>query len=555
MSDLRLLKISQILLISALVAGVLIVTPYSSIDPINLPKMSLIGTFSFLFLGISLIRRSAINSLNIKLFFFTLVAFVVNSTIVLFFSGRNLVESFYGIGGRNTGYLTYFSLALLMYFASSVVTENFLKQFQISFLTLGIFLLIYGFVQYFGYEPFPYISAYANNVIGTFGNPNFHGAFLGIFGSFVLPLLFDKQLSLMKRVALFSVIVLVILGIVTTKAWQGFFSLAIGSGVALLIILFRFGYRRISAVIAGFGLLIAIFVAAALFNFGPLAEILAKNSLVARRIYWEAAVRILMEHPLFGVGWDGFGDWFRRGRSEIAASQNGGFISDSAHSVPLDIGSGGGFPLLVIYLAIVILIGLRITQAVLKRSNLSFTFVGISAAWVAYQAQSFISINQIGLATIGWTFSGLIIGYSTLRDPEDSKKSESKVREVKKFSFSVFVVPFIFLIIGLMVSLPPINAANKFHNALRSSDARQIKEGAFLAPLDIRRMILASNILERNNYHEEAKKIMVETTKSFPDSFEAWSFFRTLSKTSPEEKVIIDSELLRLDPNRLIKTE
>lgn len=555
MTDLRLLRISQVLLISAFGAGILVVTPYSSIDPINLPKMSLLGTFAFLFLGISSLRRKAINSSIDKLFLFSLVAFVVNSTLVLFFSGRNLIESFYGIGGRNTGYLTYFSLALLMYFASSVVTENFLKHFQDSFLALGIFLLIYGFVQYFGYEPFPYISAYANNVIGTFGNPNFHGAFLGIFGSFVFPLLFEKQSSLIKRVALFSVTIFVILGIITTKAWQGFFSLAIGSGVALLIIIFRLGYRRVSAAIVGCGILFVIVLSAALFNSGPLADILAKNSLVARRIYWETAVKILVEHPLFGVGWDGFGDWFRRGRSEIAATQNGGFISDSAHSVPLDIGSGGGFPLLVIYLAIVILVGFRITQIVLKRSNLSFTFIGISAAWVSYQAQSLISINQIGLATIGWTLSGLIIGYFTISDPGPIKKSESNAKQVSKLPASVFVVPFIFFIIGSVVSLPPINAANKFHNALRSSDARQIEEGAYLVPLDIRRMILAANILERNNFHEQAEKILIETTKHFPDSFDAWSFYRTLSKISPKDKATIDIELLRLDPNRVNTTK
>jgi hypothetical protein len=77
----------------------------------------------------------------------------------------------------------------------------------------------------------------------------------------------------------------------------------------------------------------------------------------------------------------------------------------------LDISTAGGFPLLIVYLAI---LGLTVKAAfklLLRTQSFDAPLAGIVGAWFAYVAQSLISINQIGLAVWGWVFSGAIIGY------------------------------------------------------------------------------------------------------------------------------------------------
>ena len=69
-----------------------------------------------------------------------------------------------------------------------------------------------------------------------------------------------------------------------------------------------------------------------------MAEVIYKSSLQARSFYWEAALNMMQDQPLFGVGMDGFGDWYRRSRTQEIADFNAGITADTAHSIPLDIG-------------------------------------------------------------------------------------------------------------------------------------------------------------------------------------------------------------------------
>jgi hypothetical protein len=90
----------------------------------------------------------------------------------------------------------------------------------------------------------------------------------------------------------------------------------------------------------------------------------------------------------------------------------------------LDFSSNGGFPLVLIYLTLMVLVVISAVK-LLKRSNgFDPAVAGLIAVWIAYQAQSIISLNQLGLAVWGWIISGLIIGYEINTRPE--KKSGRK---------------------------------------------------------------------------------------------------------------------------------
>ena len=76
------------------------------------------------------------------------------------------------------------------------------------------------------------------------------------------------------------------------------------------------------------------------FQIGPLSDLIYKGSMSARLYYWDTAIRIWSDFPITGVGLDQYGDWLRVYRSTEEMQRN--LTADSAHSVYLDILSGGG---------------------------------------------------------------------------------------------------------------------------------------------------------------------------------------------------------------------
>jgi len=531
---------------------VLVVAPYWVMDPINLPKMALVGCLSFLSVGLILPLLSQTLFRARRVLFLIIALWVLDLFLIHLFSGRGFELSLYGISGRNTGVLTYLAFALILFSSSVVSDETFLGKFQKMFMILGLTLTSYGLIQHLGYEPFPYISAYENSVIGTFGNPNFQSAFLGIVGSFLFVTLLDGRLGKGWRIFSVSLLFFVVAGIRLTNSWQGFFNLAAGVGVAIVLILYKLNQKRIANLMLMLGLILFTLVALAMLNLGPLSTVIAKSTLVARRVYWEAASNILVQNPIFGVGLDGFGDWFRRGRTVTAAEVNGNLIADSAHSVPLDIASGGGFPLLLLYLALIGLTLFSIIKVTRDSEKNSYLFISLSAAWISYQAQSFISINQIGIGVIGWILMGLIIGYAypTIRSFNgQGRTSKSDSKSTNKSSIKLYVPGLISLSIGALIYLPPYVAASKFYEGLKTSDARVINSNAYLTPLDLRRMMVAADILERNKFFKESIEITKAANKAFPDSFDTWGLLAQLTLATDSDKLQSQKEQLRLDPN------
>jgi O-antigen ligase len=550
-------SLSEFVLFSALGLVVLVVTPYSVIDAVNLPKLSILGIYGFLALGVIGFTISRVHLRRNRTIIQIVILFIFDLALILVNSGRNITEGFYGIFGRNTGILAYFSFALLMLLAVFSSTRYLLSHFRYILLSLGTILTIYGYVQYFGLDPFPFENTSASQVFGTFGNSNFQSSFLGIFAAYFFVFCYAPQVSKWIRVIGFVVIISSLIGIYQTQSWQGYFNFSIGAFVSLILFVSVLKKKILTTFLISMGFICTFLLGLGLLNLGPLSGLLVKSSLVARRIYWDTAIRITVDRPIFGVGLDGYGDWFRRGRSAESASTNGNFLSDTAHSVPLDIASGGGLPLFLLYLLIILVTISAIVRVVRTHKEIDLNFIALCSGWVAYQAQSLISINQLGLGVIGWIMAGLIIGYEkkleSNNDSDFKPRLENKAKSiytkanVKSNHWRTFVL-LVSLIIGVAVSIPPFTSAAKFYNGLGSSDARIVNTNAYLRPLEQRRMIISANILERNKFHKESLAIARKVTQSFPDSFEAWTFLNTLTYATDEDRVAAARALRRLNP-------
>ena len=187
-----------------------------------------------------------------------------------------------------------------------------------------------------------------------------------------------------------------------------------------------------------------------------------------------------------------------------------------------------------------------------RNTEFDVVFATIVAAWVAYQAQSLISINQLGLGVWGWSLSGLIIGYELNTRPEviegNPKSAPRGKASVQKISALAVITTFIATTTGIAVALPPYVAANKFYVALQSGDAEVIQPAAYLKPYDRVRFAYVARLLQENKLEPRAIAVLRDATEIYPNSMELWQRWSTIPSASPADVARALAEMKRLDP-------
>ena len=527
-----------------------------NLDPMNLPKLVLLSILGSLAGGFAFAQIDFFKDKKSHPFLLLTSLFLLQLLIVFFLDNRDFAFKFYGTSSRNTGTLAYIALALLMLASAVSASRRVLQRYSISLVAVGSILSLYGILQSRGVDFYEFNNVLESNAFGTFGNPNFQSAFMGITGSVALTLVCFSGANILIRLGLLVFVGLALYNI-SLSSEQGYLTLLAGFTSAVVIFLLSKKQRFLGYSALGLGAIAGLVVLAGIFNKGPLADVIYKSSLQARSFYWEAAVRMMIDHPLFGVGMDGFGDWYRRSRTQEIADFNVGITADTAHNIPLDIGSGGGIPLLLIYLALVSLALISIIKILKRTTNLDLVFTSVAAAWFAYQAQSLISINQLGIGVWGWSLTGLLIGYELhTRSPEkdSSSKAQRKVMKKQQVSALAVVTSFIFGGLGLAAAIQPYSAAGKFYKALESRDAQIIQPAAYLQPNDRIRYLYVAKIMVDNKLDDRAIKVLRDATRIYPDSFDLWQMWSTVPTATPNQIARAKSEMRRLDPyNKNIK--
>jgi O-antigen ligase len=557
MLEAKALKFLRIGLSSLAALTTLWLAPYSSLDPVSLPKMSILVFLSVLISGIWVTRIRQLFMGEYQRVITLISVFTFLLIPIVLFSGSGIWLQIYGTYGRNTGALTYFALSLLLLSTVIATNSQFLKRFVQNLLVLGVLLIFYGQIQNQGLDPFPFQNAYGSNVFGTLGNPNFMSAFMGITGVVAVGLSLNRSLKIWSRLGFILVSLATLVIILETNSVQGFLNFA--TGVTSLVIIWLFMKHKTKAAylltcIAGVG---GGLVFLGIINIGPLASYLYKSSLQARGFYWRAALDMLLNQPIFGVGMDGYGEWYRRSRTLEDTLINPGINTDTAHNVFLDIASNGGFPLIITYLCILTLVVISIVKVIKRSREFDPIFAATVGAWVAYQAQSFISINAIGLAIWGWILSGLIIGYeiNTRKRDEafDSYATKGDRRNTKQLnqalSSGTLVSIFVSTLIAAALALPPYVAANRFYNAIKSGNALELQPAAYIKPYDRVRFTFVAYNLTQNNLNDRALVVIRDAAKLFPNSYEVWNILAGLPNASAAEIANAKAQLKRLDPH------
>jgi hypothetical protein len=350
----------------------------------------------------------------------------------------------------------------------------------------------------------------------------------------------------------------------------------IGIAVVFVVRIFFSKLRVLSYLAVGVGLFVGGLVFLALFNVGPLASLLYKSSLTARGYYWQAAIRMIQENPILGVGLDSYGDWYRRARSPEAYEWRPTQYSDSAHSVYLDIAAGGGIPLLLIYFSLMVLTVVMAIKELKTLQNFDPFFAALLAIWVGFSAQLLISINQIGVAVWGWIATGLLIGYhnrnrqmteglnSIQPKAKKIKGYKSNLREATIRSEAVVSIT-IGLTLGSLMGLPTYIGEARYFTALSSGEVQSIEQAAYFWPKNERHFLQVAITLRDNkqntisanpkidpnsipDYSNLGLGVARDALKYFPDSISAWQLLRSFPGITAQEDELSKRKLARLDP-------
>ena len=551
MEDRQILHLLTKVLRATLLILPIAILPFNAIDPINTPQLAVLVVASFISLGILIASRKVIQWHGYRFLLGLLAAFNLNLLSVFIFSKANLGLQFYGTFGRNTGLLTYFSLSVILFTAALVCNQDSIEKFTRAIFFVGLIATSYGLLQYLDLDPVPWDNIFSP-VIGFLGNPNFQSALLGICGVIVFANLIKARANQRNKILLSFFFLVLLFTIVQTNSRQGLLNLLAGVTVVVWIYVKEIGRKKLTGMFTLIMFFLGTLVALGVFNFGPFGDYLYKRSVLARIFYWEAGLKMTQENPIWGVGLDNYGDWYRRARTPQAATEFGpDSVSDVAHNVLLDFSSNGGIPLLLLYLSLVTFTIASIIRVIKRQKSFNVTHSGLVGAWFSYQVQSLISINQLSLVFIGWTLAGLLIGYDiSTRENQTGKITKAGPR-VSSSSLPAKFVLIIFVsgIMGLLVGAQPMISSVNFRSALESGEVDRIKASSNLRPLEPLRIYQVASILKDNKYEKEAIEVIEVGLKHFPDSYILWQVLSGFSEIPEPQRKAIDEKMQELDPN------
>jgi O-antigen ligase len=539
------------------VSGTLLVSPWMNWDPINLIKVVAIcsAAFSMLFIFMSSQTLSKQKNLTVEDLPFAL--FILCLFLPLIFADSPLTQQFWGVMGRNTGFLSYLSLCIIAWCISRVDIPNLDKRVVSWLLITGAISFSYGLFQYLGKDPVSWSSKF---VFGTLGNVNFFAAFLALVTTAAFSLAFgDYSISKGYKWLLIVFVISLIALNLKTDSMQGPVTTFVGISVAGIIFLyrkFRSHWRKVTVLLILILPSVASLGALGLFNKGPLSRFLYQDSNVFRADYMLSGVRMTLSNPWFGVGLDSYDNAYRKYRGFVTTYRTSpNRTSNSAHNIAIDISSCGGIFLFLSYLSIMTFALVKAIRRLREIHSISGWYVAIFATWIAYLFQSLLSINQIGVGIWGWLLTGVVISSSRIREGTNgeviriSQSKKGRTRTNKQLPPVVSLFSFLGLSLGFFLAYIPMSADANFRKAMNSSNLEMMASAidrpgsnAFIIS-----KTLSASITQGNT--EIAKKIANKLVSEFPMEIYGWDVIARSPAFDETLRSEARSNIRKIDPN------
>jgi O-antigen ligase len=465
-------KFSLIVLLGSGSLATLLITPFLSLDPINLPKMLVVVTGASL-----LLTYLALNFKDLLkdqlVIFVTSSTFIALLTIALLTNPAPWADQLWGTWGRSTGYLTYFAFIVFMLSVALLTRKSESRIIQQVFDRVSYVISGYALLQALDLDP---IAWSQKVMVATLGNINFMSSFLGLASISFLSRLLGEKLSITARVH-YSLILLLNFSLIwISGSIQGLAIFASG-GTTLVAMVFR---KRTSLKKATYWLLLTIPLGVIVFlgtaGIGPLA-MLRQETVIYRRDYWFAGINMTKENWLNGVGIDTYGDYYQQYRDLDAVVRTGPQrVTNTAHNIFLDVSSGAGLLAGLSFLAI-FAITFRVILTMFKTGNFTSTDLAIAGIFIGFVIFCLISINQIGVGVWGFIFMGYLQGWRGRQNTDGMSESQNVMRRnakrgVGEDTFRAFsgLITILFGLSGFILSLTPNITDARMLSAVKSEN-------------------------------------------------------------------------------------
>jgi O-Antigen ligase len=523
----------------------LLILPKSNYDPVSLPKFSfLIVTTWSIFLYC--FYRNILPSRRFFLSFFGMSLIVFKSLLLinLIFNNYAFEERIFGVSGRNTGVILYFTLAIVAILFAQISPSVSLTYLATSITLANIGVCLYFLIQLSGNDVFRYTTYYPAPS-STLGNPNFVSGFVG-FASIAVWMLIVNGRSKFRYVFVLVSTSVSLFVVIKSQSIQGIFAFG-GSVVIFALIVLKRRSIKLFALGVFFVFLAMIIGLLGLIGSGPLSSRLASTTLFSRFDYWRAAIAMTMDSPFVGKGIDSFGDYYREFRDEAALNRFGeSQVADSAHNLFLDFFSNGGVPLGLTYIFIQAIPAFLLTRKILNSEKLDLQEALLISIWTGFTLQSLVSVNQVGVGIWGWVLAGIL--YSRVGTQESSLRVRDNLAPRIKASLLTLFIPLI-----IFVSITPLRSDAQFLAAANSADGLKLKAVALNWPLDSKRILLTSAGFSAAGYDQIALDVSLVGVAHNARSYLLWKQIYDNKKTSVDLRMDAERVLKSLEP-RFVQT-
>ena len=514
----------------------LVLTPMFNSDSLIIPKLVLLFA-----LGLYMLPKVIENSKHIyhdkklRLLAVLAIVFLLQMILSMLGSSTPFEQQFFGRTGRGLGFITYFSLIIILLASAIFIKKSGLNKLLFWLVICSGITSLYSLMQRFGLDIFEWETR-TNGIIGTLGNPNFQGSFAAMA---LVPALVYFWSPRTSRVYSLSFSLIIITTIVVSQSTQGYIAALASISIYLLIYAWYKGKPKF------YTLLILVFLAglvalAGMLNKGPLATYLYKYSVQSRGEMWRTAFNAANNNPFLGTGLDSFGDFSLLYRDQKTANGIAEF-TDNAHNFFLQFAATGGYPLALVYIAIIVLSFYSYIKLQRDKNDFDKNLTAVFSAWLCFQLQSIISPASISTLTWNFVICGSFIGLSA----QNWTTNENKFLKPKRLTK---VLSYILLLASILITYPLFNSDRLALKSIRTGDGNLAIVAAKSYPESVIRYSRIGITLLDSGLYPQSLDVARSAVKFNPNAVSAWILVLVNESAPISERQKAKNEILRLDP-------
>jgi len=335
-------------------------------------------------------------------------------------TARHLTTAVFGMRGRYNGVATLLAgLAVFVFIATTRLSDRGVERRLVAICAALTIACGYAFVQAAGLDPIPWPPG---RPASTLGHP------VVFAGTLALILPFGLAFALLARSRagrLAWTVAMLAQGLALTLSlargpWIGAFA-----GVVVFAALTIAHARRFAPRLAGLLVGLLLVVSAVLVISAPtrsrvvgrlstLTALSEDPSLLYRAHFFRAALGMLRDHPLVGVGWENFGLLYPAYRSSPTPSIAADLTPTMVHSGPLQTAVSAGIPALALQLLFFAAVGLAVTKRWRAEPLECERLLGAAflASAVAWFVQDLSGWPHVALGSVAFLVWGLAVSWS-----------------------------------------------------------------------------------------------------------------------------------------------